>query len=87
MKSKKKPEQPAELKGWIEISRFLGQPVATAQHWKQQGLPITRSGRNVVATPEALNDWLGRDQHIVRSDSDLSSELKRSLKAKKKKAA
>jgi len=82
--NKKITKRSTELEGWAAIARFLGQPVATAQRWRKQGLPISRSGRNVTARPAELNAWLGRDQHIVNAESDLSLELKRSLKVKRK---
>ena len=49
------------LKGWKQIAEFLGQPISVAQRWATTGMPVTRQGRFVVATPEELNNWLGRE--------------------------
>jgi hypothetical protein len=46
-------------------------------------MPVTREGRNVYASPEELNRWLGREAaepvQIASESTDLSSELKRGL--------
>jgi hypothetical protein len=71
------------LKGWKEIAEFLGQPISVAQRWATTGMPVTRQGRFVVATPEELNKWLGKESgepvHVATNDTDLSAELKRGL--------
>ena len=71
------------LKGWKQIAEFLGQPISVAQRWSTTGMPVTRQGRFVVATPEELNSWLGRESgepvHVVTNEADLSEELKRGL--------
>jgi hypothetical protein len=72
------------LKGWQQIATFLGQPLSVAQRWSKSGMPVTREGRNVYASPEALNRWLGRESagepvQIASENTDLSSELKRGL--------
>ena len=71
------------LKGWKQIAEFLGQPISVAQRWATTGMPVTRQGRFVVATPEELNNWLGRESgepvHVVTNEADLSEELKRGL--------
>jgi hypothetical protein len=40
-----KAKEPETLKGWQQIAKFLGQPVATAQRWAKSGMPVTREGR------------------------------------------
>jgi hypothetical protein len=63
--------------------KFLGQPVSVAQTWAKTGMPVARQGRLVVASPEELNKWLGRESgepvHVATEEADLSSELKRGL--------
>ena len=81
---KRKPETRTALKGWKQIAVFLGQPVAVAQHWGATGMPITREGRHVVASPEQLSRWPGQESetseaHIVPGDIDLAADLKRGL--------
>ncbi len=85
--SRSKPKAaPAQLKGWQQIARYLGQPVATAQRWAKSGLPVTRQGRYVVAAPDELNRWVanesgaGQSVHIATAaDADLAADLKRGL--------
>lgn len=83
--TKKKGEPP--LRGWSEIARYLGQPVATAQHWAKEGMPVHREGRYMTASVEELSDWVGRESgagqpvHIAGEDADLAAELRRGLKA------
>jgi hypothetical protein len=73
------------LKGWQQIASFLSQPISVAQRWaKFSGMPVTRQGRFVTATPEELNKWLGREAgdeplHVATPDADLAAELKRGL--------
>ena len=72
------------LKGWQNIAKFLGHPTSVAQRWAKTGMPVTREGRYVIASPEALNEWLGREAgvgpiHVATPDADLSAELKRGL--------
>ena len=98
----RKPEQKIEsgsLKGWRQIASFLGQPLSVAQRWAKSGMPVARQGRNVYASPEQLNLWLGPESagepvQIASDSTDLSSELKRGLSyvrkhspARKKRAA
>lgn len=75
------------LKGWREIAAYLAQSVATAQRWAKSGMPVARSGRYVIAEPDELNRWVGRESgasapvHISHAgDADLLSELKRGLR-------
>jgi hypothetical protein len=60
----KKPEPnvpPQLLKGWQQIAEFLSRPISVAQRWTKTGMPVTKQGRFVSATPEELNKWLGRE--------------------------
>jgi hypothetical protein len=80
----KAKKESASLKGWQQIAGFLGQPTSVAQRWAKSGMPITREGRSIYASPEELNRWLGRESagepvHIATESNDLSSELKRGL--------
>ena len=54
------PGQTSELRGWPAIARFLGMPNSTVHRWAKEGMPVRREGRNVVANPEELNQWLQR---------------------------
>lgn len=81
----KKPESNDLLKGWAEIAEFLELPVSTAHRFAQQGMPVRRQGRYVVASRGDLMQWVGSDRGgrpsaIVNNATDLATELKRSLK-------
>jgi hypothetical protein len=89
-KRNKKPETqrikspPRLLIGWQQIAEFLGQPTSVAQRWAKTGMPISRQGRSVTATPDELNQWLGRESggeplHVSTPEVDLAAELKRGL--------
>jgi hypothetical protein len=71
------------LKGWKQIADFLGHPAAVVQRWASEGIPVRREGRFVVATPEGLNAWLGKESgkpvHVATENTDLAAELKRGL--------
>src|SRR5215469_6585839 len=75
--------QPETLKGWKQISAFLGHPSAVVQRWATEGMPVHREGRFVVTTPEELNAWLGKQSgkpvHAITDSTDLAAELKRGL--------
>jgi hypothetical protein len=77
--------EPELVKGWQAIAEFLGQPVAVVQRWaKQSGMPASRKGRLVVASPEELNQWLGRESggvpvRVVTESTDLAADLRRGL--------
>jgi hypothetical protein len=59
------------LKGSQQIATFLGQPLSVAQRWAKFGMPVTREGRCVYASPKELNRWLGReDSCIVAKNMD-----------------
>jgi len=89
-KSPKSKPVSGELKGWQEIAAFLGQPVAVAQRWaRSEGMPTERSGRNVYASREKLNEWLGHESgrpvQISTQDRDLGADLKQALSFARKK--
>jgi hypothetical protein len=72
------------LKGWSEISKFLGQPLSVAERWAKSGMPVKHEGRHVTASRAELNAWLGREAagepvHIAAETTDLSADLKRGL--------
>lgn len=74
------------LKGWREIAEFLGQSVPVAQRWQNnEGMPVTREGRSVYASPEDLTAWVGHGRgqkepiHIASEGEDLLGELKQGL--------
>jgi hypothetical protein len=83
MPKQKKPEE--SLKGWPAIAKFLSQPVATVQRWANEGMPLTRIGRYVAASPAELERWLTREAgakqtvHIPSANTDLLADLKRGL--------
>lgn len=86
--AKKRPKKPtqkkkavprSELKGWHQITAFLGQPPSVVLRWAKNGMPVRREGRHVVATPDELNKWLGREAggepvEVATPDTDLSAE-------------
>ena len=74
----------ASLEGWKRIATFSGQPLSVAPRWAKSGMPVTRDGRRVHASPEDLNRWLGRESsgepvHIATESEDLAADLKRGL--------
>ena len=83
------PSKASELRGWSAIARFLGMPDSTAHRWAKEGMPVRREGRNVVASPEELNEWLQRTSgeavsvHVVTPGSDLLKDLRASLAVQK----
>jgi hypothetical protein len=80
---KSKSEQPELLKGWQQISGFLGEPPSVVQRWASEGMPVRKQGRYVETTPEELNTWLGKESgkpvHVATEQTDLTAELKRGL--------
>lgn len=73
-----------QLQGWQAIGKFLSQPVAVAQRWaRESGMPVSRRGRYVIAWPEELNEWLGRESgepvQIATESTDLMANLRRGL--------
>ncbi len=84
MAKRNRKEEPDRLRGWQQIAKFLGQPVAVAQRWAKSDMPVRREGRYVTATPDELNRWLGTQAsgepvEIATGSADLGSQLKRSL--------
>jgi hypothetical protein len=79
----KRELESGSLNGWQQIAEFLGLPVSAAQRWAKSGMPVTREGRRVQASPDELNQWLGREVSepvkIATEGTDLSAELKRGL--------
>lgn len=77
-------KEPASLQGWKQIAAFLGQPLSVAQRWAKSGMPVTRDGRRVHASPDELNRWMGRESsgepvHIAAESENLAADLKRGL--------
>ena len=79
----KSQRQPETLKGWKQISEFLGEPVSVVERWATEGMPIHREGQFVATSPDELNSWLGQDSgkpvHVATENTDLTAELKRGL--------
>jgi hypothetical protein len=80
----KRDDESPSLKGWQQIAQFLGQPISVTQRWAKSGMPVIHEGRRVYASPEQLNQWLGRESagepvRIAHDTTDLSPELKRGL--------
>jgi hypothetical protein len=83
------PKPPAKksatvvLKGWGQISEFLGESQSVVQRWANEGMPAHKEGRFVSTTVDDLNTWLGRETgkpvHAVTETTDLTAELKRGL--------
>lgn len=71
------------LKGWQQISHFLGEPISVVQRWAAEGMPVRHQGRFVTTTTEELNAWFsqqsGKPVHVATEDTDLGAELKRGL--------
>lgn len=93
MPKRTKPQKPPDvLKGWHQISAFLGQPVAVAQRYTRSGIPAECKGRNVYASREELNRWLagesaGEPGQIVTDETDLSAQLRRGLSFLRKRSS
>jgi hypothetical protein len=79
----------SDLRGWPVIAQFLGLPNSTVHRWAKEGMPVRREGRNVVASPEELNQWLRRTSgeasgvHVITPGSDLLKDLRASVAAQK----
>jgi hypothetical protein len=80
---KKQNTKAQTLKGWQQISAFLGEPASVVQRWASEGMPVRKQGGYVETTPEELNAWLGKESgkpvHTVTEDTDLTAESKRGL--------
>jgi hypothetical protein len=85
MKEERSKSKSGTLKGWSEIAEFLGQTVSVAQRWQKSGMPLTREGRSVYASPEELTAWVGTKHgqkepvHIASEGEDLLGDLKQGL--------
>jgi hypothetical protein len=91
---KKKTQESSALRGWKVIAEHLSQPTSTVQRWANEGMPVRREGRSVIADPEELRRWLGRESHApeavtIARNEDLTAALRRGVSAvrRKKKAA
>ena len=40
-------QEPETLKGWKQISEFLGEPVSVVKRWAADGMPLHREGQFV----------------------------------------
>lgn len=84
------PSKTSELRGWPAIAQFLGMPNSTVHRWGDEGMPVRREGRNVVASPGELNRWLQRTSgeaagvHVVTPGSDLLKDLRASVAAQQR---
>jgi hypothetical protein len=83
---KKSADRPAEvLTGWSAIADFLGQTPAVAQRWHNEGMPVRKEGRFVVANSEEITRWVGTDDgkrkpvRIASEEENLAADLKRGL--------
>jgi|SRR5580700_3725606 hypothetical protein len=76
-------QQSETLKGWKQISEFLGEPVSVVKRWAAEGMPIHREGQFVTTSTNELNSWLGQESgkpvHVATENADLTAELKRGL--------
>jgi hypothetical protein len=85
MPKAKAKSKSGSLKGWGEIADFLGQTVSVAKRWQNEGMPVTREGRFVHASPEELTAWVGTERgqkepvHIASEGEDLLADLKQGL--------
>ena len=83
------PSKSSDLRGWPAITQFLSMPNSTAHRWAKEGMPVRREARNVVASPEELNQWLQRTSgegagvHVVSAGSNLLKHLRASLAIQK----
>ncbi len=79
----KSQQQPETLKGWKQISEFLGEPVSVVKRWAADGMPLHREGQFVSTSSNELNAWLGQESgkpvHVATENTDLTAELKRGL--------
>jgi hypothetical protein len=88
-KPKKRTEKPKDqpqletLKGWKQISEFLGEPVSVVKRWATDGMPVHREGQFISTSSDELNAWLGQESgkpvHVATENTDLTAELKRGL--------
>jgi phage terminase Nu1 subunit (DNA packaging protein) len=87
---KKAKAAPDQLKSWKAISEYLHKPVTTVKRWAEQGMPVQREGRFVSAQKGELAKWLGEGDevrgsvHVTTPGEDLTTELRESLTAVRK---
>jgi predicted DNA-binding transcriptional regulator AlpA len=87
--AKVSPSKSSDLRGWPAIAQFLGMPHSTMYRWAKEGMPVRREGRNVIASPDELSQWLQRTSeeaagvHVVTPGSDLLKDLRASVAAQK----
>lgn len=85
MKKEPSKSKSGTLKGWTKIAEFLGQTISVAQRWQKSGMPVSREGRSVYASPEELTAWVGTERghkepvHIASEGEDLLGDLKQGL--------
>jgi hypothetical protein len=84
LKPPKRKNESDSRQGWQQIAGFLGQPLSVVQRWEKSGMPVTREGRHIRASPEELNRWLGRESagepvQIATETADLAADLRRGL--------
>jgi hypothetical protein len=79
----KSQQEPQTLKGWKQISEFLGEPVSVVKRWAAEGMPVHREGQFVTTSSDELNSWLGQESgkpvHVATENTDLTAELRRGL--------
>jgi len=86
----KQKDSEESLKGWPAIAKFLSQPVFDRTTLAGEGMPVTRIGRYVAASPAELERWLTREAgtketvHIPSPNTDLLADLKRGLSEARK---
>ena len=65
-KPKSQP-QPETLKGWKEISEFLGEPASVVKRWAADGMPVHREGQFVSTSSDELRlgQESGKPVHVA----------------------
>src|SRR3984885_4280784 len=67
--------QPESLKGWKQISEFLGEPVSVVKRWAAEGMPLHREGQFVATSSNELNAWLGQESgkpvHVATENTEV----------------
>ena len=68
------------LKGWKDISKYLGCGIRTVQRWEKLSLPVRRPAEGkrapVVAISDELDAWIKRRSPVV-SDAEISPSSRR----------